>query len=221
MEYCTPATVKLLSNLDDGELDVGVLTLSCLDHTRTCIPDTSSSLGGRCVNNEDWLMTADYVPISYPKRISGTLDLETMSDKVSSTLEATSSTERIAGQECKLFEALAEEDPEMMGAFLYECHNPNHVCATDDSSPDGVCVDNTILYNEFEVDNNHHIRGHRRMVACNYANGTSGGMKCSGGLACAGLSPDFIANNIGCGSCNGNYGEPTEIVTKTAKQALS
>ena len=40
-------------------------------------------------------------------------------------------------------------------------------------------------------------------VWCNYCNGTSVGVECSDGLhACMDLSSDFIANRIGCGSCN-------------------
>ena len=42
---------------------------------------------------------------------------------------------------------------------------------------------------------------HRHLLTCDYLNGTSG-EKCSGFRACGDLSPDFIANNIGCGSCN-------------------
>ena len=42
---------------------------------------------------------------------------------------------------------------------------------------------------------------HRHLLTCDYLNGTSG-EKCSGMLACGDLSSDFIANNIGCGSCN-------------------
>eukprot|EP00956_Cyclotella_meneghiniana_P002835 scaffold3343_cov51-Cyclotella_meneghiniana.AAC.3 len=42
---------------------------------------------------------------------------------------------------------------------------------------------------------------HRHLLTCDYLNGTSG-EKCSGMHACGDLSSDFIANNIGCGSCN-------------------
>jgi hypothetical protein len=199
-EYCTPVTMKL--SLTDGGLDVGILTSSCLDPTRTCVPDASSSLGGRCTSKEDWLITADHAPSSGP-------------DKSAEDINAKWSTEHIgiAGQECKPAEDLdGQMDVGILRPIiscLYECKNPEHECIAYDSSPHGgVCVDYPILSDELEeVDHKHLVRGHRNLIACDYVNGTSGGTKCTGNLACDGLSAAFIATNIGCGSCNGNYGE--------------
>eukprot|EP00956_Cyclotella_meneghiniana_P034852 scaffold108757_cov60-Cyclotella_meneghiniana.AAC.6 len=87
------------------------------------------------------------------------------------------------------------------------CGGNGFFCSKDSSSNlGGTCVNIGSTADEslpsrdlFEGGNHRHL-----LTSCDYLNGTSG-EKCSGLRACMGLSSDFIANNIGCGSCNG-YG---------------
>ena len=88
------------------------------------------------------------------------------------------------------------------------CGGNGFFCSKDSSSNlGGTCVniggstsDESLLSRDlFEGGNHRHL-----LTSCDYLNGTSG-EKCSGLHACGDLSSDFIANKIGCGSCNG-YG---------------
>ena len=79
-----------------------------------------------------------------------------------------------------------------------------HFCAKDSySNLGGTCV-NIGVTTDF-----HEGGKHRHLLTCAYLNGTSG-EKCSGLHACGDLSSDFIANNVGCGSCNA-YGACTGL----------
>lgn len=194
-EHCTPVTLKLSPELGGEGLDVlGILTEGCLDPTRSCVPDASSLLGGHCTSKEDWLITADHVPSSDHEK--------------SANLKAKSYMEHIVGEECKPIDESDGEDCELMDVgILYQCTNSEHVCIEDDTSLyGGVCAG--------------YLR-HRHLTACNYANGTLGGVNCNGSLSCAGLSAAFIANNIGCGSCNGNNGESGIVIDVNTKNACS
>lgn len=184
-EYCTPVTVKLsFESVDDG-LDLGILgSVECLNPSRKCVPDASSKLGGRCTeSDEDWLINADLIQ----GVDTGSLDFPEV---------------QFIGGECKLATEGTSDHPDL--GILYQCSNPDDVCVENESSPNGgVCVEEGILYDD--VDETTLVRGHRHLMECDYRNGTLGGMKCSGSLACAGLSPTFISYSIGCGSCNGAY----------------
>jgi len=82
------------------------------------------------------------------------------------------------------------------------CSN-GYLCAKDPySNIGGTCVNIGDTADMLELSTDVFNGGkHRHLLVCNYLNGTSG-EKCSGLSACGDLSPDFIANNIGCGSCN-------------------
>ena len=78
-----------------------------------------------------------------------------------------------------------------------------HVCVRDPhSNIGGTCVNIGGTSDMSHITRDLFEGGkHRHLLTCDYLNGTSG-EKCSGMLACGDLSSDFIANNIGCGSCN-------------------
>ena len=78
-----------------------------------------------------------------------------------------------------------------------------HVCVRDPhSNIGGTCVNIGGTSDTSRISRDLFEGGkHRHLLTCDYLNGTSG-EKCSGMLACGDLSSDFIANNIGCGSCN-------------------
>ena len=78
-----------------------------------------------------------------------------------------------------------------------------HVCLQDPhSNIGGTCVNIGGTSDTSRISRDLFEGGkHRHLLTCDYLNGTSG-EKCSGMLACGDLSSDFIANNIGCGSCN-------------------
>ena len=200
-EVCTPVDLRLSKQyLDDGTADLGVLSSNyCIDPAQICVPDPLSSLGGRCLSR---VMQQEGV----------------FSKSTNSTL---SNMNHMAGAECIPQDGSNEEDYDKVDlGILNGCNDPDHVCVEDASSPArGICVDSSSLTDN--LDSNQNIRGHRRLLQCQYKNGTSG-VKCTGNGACGGLSNDFISNKIGCGSCNGDYGEfPFYIYTRKKSESLS
>ena len=182
-EFCTPSTLRLSTQFDDdGTADLGVLSSKCVSQMQTCVPDPGSSLGGRCLN-------------------AATVQQERDSFK---STNSTLFMSHVAGAECIPQDSAGLNHVDL--GILNECTNPEYVCVEDASSQvGGICVDSSSLSdNSVTIEN---VRSHRRLLQCDYKNGTSGGVKCTGNKACDGLSAAFISSQIGCGSCNGEYGE--------------
>jgi hypothetical protein len=87
---------------------------------------------------------------------------------------------------------------------LVQCSKHDHMCIKyPTSSLGGFCADVPTDIGLFDSPEAHLAQGtHRHLMACVLDNGQPG-VKCSGPQACSNLSSNFIANNIGCGSCNG------------------
>ena len=185
-EVCSPIVLRLSKyHSDETTADLGVLSSSCMSHTQTCVPDPLSSLGGRCLS-------------------AGGMSQE---DDLYKSTNSTRSMNHAVGAECIPQDLIGDEYDLVDIGILNGCSNPEYVCLEDASSPaGGICVDSNALGTKLDTTQN--MRGHRRLLECDYKNGTSGGTKCTGNLACNGLTPTFIATQIGCGSCNGDYGEP-------------
>eukprot|EP00804_Cyclotella_cryptica_P018215 CCRYP_005958-RA/>CCRYP_005958-RA protein AED:0.44 eAED:0.44 QI:287/1/1/1/0.91/0.92/13/81/362 len=94
------------------------------------------------------------------------------------------------GEECSFVNSFQRQEVEADIGIL-KCSSPNHVCIQDWSSSLGGRCTLSMTYNN----STREIWTEKReLQTC---------IKCQGDKACDNLSPTFIANNIGCGSCNG------------------
>lgn len=122
--------------------------------------------------------------------------------------------------ECSPFPKTFQANYSADTGILAFCENPRQICIKDaKSSFGGFCAD---PFSSFDgvMSENMLIDRQRRLTACHYQNGTAGGTKCAGGRACDGLTELFIANSIGCGSCNG-YGACQYISGKYPSSSTS
>ena len=197
--------------------DTGILDCSLKEEI--CIQDSASLIGGVCakiVRDDVSLAQLKEMGIEEGNLVVGGKALKpfSMKDKLiaqrilkrsKASLDGYTSTESV---EC---------NPGTNDGFVDVIGNCDfgRVCVHDPySNIGGTCVNvgNTSKTSHFSQDL---FQGekHRHLLACTYRNGTSGGEKCSGHHACGGLSAEFVASNIGCGSCNA-YGACTGLTGK-------
>eukprot|EP00956_Cyclotella_meneghiniana_P024088 scaffold48051_cov43-Cyclotella_meneghiniana.AAC.1 len=181
--------------------DTGILNCPI---NQVCIQDSASMLGGVCVKvvHGNASLAQDKVAEAQPG--GKALKPLAVKDKLNAELILKGSR---AGLEEYLPSVSGECSPGTNDGFvdlgiLNGC-DVGHVCVRDPhANVGGTCVNIGGTSDTSRISRDLFEGGkHRHLLTCDYLNGTSG-EKCSGMLACGDLSSDFIANNIGCGSCN-------------------
>eukprot|EP00956_Cyclotella_meneghiniana_P014688 scaffold22110_cov85-Cyclotella_meneghiniana.AAC.1 len=196
--------------------DLGILDDSCLPN-QFCIEDSASELGGVCAKvvvpkaddpDVEWRGVDESVQGfgDGMKTVSGSklLKPSTMHDiwKAGHILERSR-----AGSEVHSSLVSGECNPGTNDGYvdvgIFNRCSYGYFCTKDSSSNlGGTCVNIGSTADMSLISRDFYEGGtHRHLLACDYLHGTSG-EKCSGMMACVDLSPDFIANRIGCGSCN-------------------
>ncbi|KAL3798284.1 hypothetical protein HJC23_000198 [Cyclotella cryptica] len=125
---------------------------------------------------------------------------------------------QVLGQECRILKAgsypktleepqqgwnelvphLNEKDDKELDLGILVCKEDGRECVEDSSSSlGGRCLPTLVSSNQgnsISSQETLYDAPHRKLCS-----------KCEGYYSCDGLSPDYIANNIGCGSCIGDY----------------
>jgi hypothetical protein len=182
--------------LEGGDIlpDAGILGCGSTDYY--CIENPESSLGGTCAqvvkgNTAETGISENLKPLTVKDKMKAKHVLE--ESKLSSNESAA------IGEECIPGTTDGYIDVGLLNPCQYNVH---HVCMKDSSSTlGGTCMD-------IGQDTDGSVSFKRELEAavvdvpteCNFRNGTAG-FRCVGPRACEGLSPTFIRNNIGCGSC--------------------
>lgn len=190
-----------------GTADVGILE-GCHNCNHICVPDSLSSLGGFCAALDiTERVVSQVAPDAEQMK---TVKIRESLRKIlfnEDSLADTATSPFVNGGVCIEISRMPDEDVASVdvGILVQECEDPKHPCKAVTPSSTGLhCIN--AFGNDYVLllsDNNDQER--RKLSLCSYRNGTHGGKKCHGFSSCAGLSSTFIAQNIGCGSCNG-YG---------------